>query len=275
MKNLRRSTRKRTPCSYLNQEDRSTDKSDSDASPFLSDDSSVEEGKTSIDPPNIDQIVGLLAGIMDLDRFRNGDDGEVNGGNGDDEEVESGNTIDDDKKHATNVNKKENTTKDNGKKRATNSNDDENSNNEESESRSDKGITRCNKGAASSNEGASSNKGASSDSGKAAELGRNTPTAMGGHFLWQNLRRPGSISKAIDIHCFLYLAYGLQKKTICSCVKCRKGFHVTCFAAYHHLHLVAEEFKSSFGCILSTSIAACRASISKYIPANPSFIPPA
>ncbi len=54
------------------------------------------------------------------------------------------------------------------------------------------------------------------------------------NFLWLNLPQPGCPDKAMDIHCFLCPAYNLQKKTIYSCVRCRKGFHITCLTAFQH-----------------------------------------
>jgi hypothetical protein len=60
--NFRRSTRKRSPRSYYKQEDTSTD-NDSEASVSLYDEPSDEEGTKT---PYIDEVAGLLAGIMDL-----------------------------------------------------------------------------------------------------------------------------------------------------------------------------------------------------------------
>ena len=80
------------PAHTLGRGKTSTDKSDSDASVSLSNESSVEDGTTHISPPNIDAIADLLAGNTDLDRFGNGEDDEgdsgkdVEGKIGDDEE---------------------------------------------------------------------------------------------------------------------------------------------------------------------------------------------
>jgi hypothetical protein len=97
------------------------------------------------------------------------------------------------------------------------------------------------------------------------------------HFLWQNLARPSKEAKPMDIHCSLCLAYGLKKKTIYSCVKCRKGFHVVCFSAFHFPQFVEGEFKPSFdNLIAASSLSNSEGSSkqSKYIPETFSFIPP-
>ena len=36
-----------------------------------------------------------------------------------------------------------------------------------------------------------------------------------------------------DIHSYFCLLRNIKKKTIYGCVKCSKGFHVTCYTAYH------------------------------------------
>jgi hypothetical protein len=41
-----------------------------------------------------------------------------------------------------------------------------------------------------------------------------------------------NINKA-DIHCFFCLLENRKRKTIYGCVKCKKGYHVNCFTAYH------------------------------------------
>jgi hypothetical protein len=66
----------------------------------------------------------------------------------------------------------------------------------------------------------------------------------------------------------------VSKKNIYSCVQCRKGFHITCFAAFHHPELVEEEFRNSFDITARVAATRSRASQSKYISVNPSFTPP-
>jgi hypothetical protein len=141
-------------------------------------------------------------------------------------------------------------------------------------------------GLASNSNETNSNRGASNDDDRVASEGdtsantsveerasNNIPNHCD-HFLWPNLPRPGCPDKPMDIHCFLCLAYGLPKKTIYSCVQCRKGFHITCFAAFHHPELVEEEFRNSFDITARVAATRSRASQSKYISVNPSFTPP-
>jgi hypothetical protein len=58
------------------------------------------------------------------------------------------------------------------------------------------------------------------------------------HMLVENLGRKNVSKKPInekpkDIDCYLCRKMGLELKTIYSCIKCRKGFHVNCFTAFH------------------------------------------
>jgi len=46
------------------------------------------------------------------------------------------------------------------------------------------------------------------------------------HMLIENMNRAG-------INCYFCLFRGIKKKTIYGCVKCKKGFHVNCYTAYH------------------------------------------
>ena len=83
------------------------------------------------------------------------------------------------------------------------------------------------------------------------------------------------LSRQAHGHSLLFVS-GIRspKKTIYSCVQCRKGFHITCFAAFHHPELVEEEFRNSFDTTARVAAARSRASQSKYISVNPSFTPP-
>ncbi len=64
------------------------------------------------------------------------------------------------------------------------------------------------------------------------------------------------------------------KQEIYSCVKCKKGFHVTCFGACHFPHrLVEEEFKTSFGCFVAHSMLTSKKGSSISHRLNPTFLP--
>jgi hypothetical protein len=54
------------------------------------------------------------------------------------------------------------------------------------------------------------------------------------HMLVENLPRKMDPNQPQDIDCFLCPKMGKELKTIYSCMKCRKGFHVNCFTAFHY-----------------------------------------
>jgi hypothetical protein len=54
------------------------------------------------------------------------------------------------------------------------------------------------------------------------------------HMLVENLPRNTNPNKPQDLDCFLCRRMGREVKTIYSCIQCRKGFHVNCFAAFHY-----------------------------------------
>ncbi len=64
------------------------------------------------------------------------------------------------------------------------------------------------------------------------------------HILLENKPRKNSLEKPQDIYCNLCRLLGYRMKTIHSCVACKKGFHVNCFAAFHNPELVRGSDKS-------------------------------
>lgn len=53
------------------------------------------------------------------------------------------------------------------------------------------------------------------------------------HMLLENLPRKKNPIKPQDVECYLCRQRGHELKTIYSCLICKKGFHVNCFAAFH------------------------------------------
>jgi len=64
------------------------------------------------------------------------------------------------------------------------------------------------------------------------------------HMLLENLPRKKDESIPQDIDCFLCRKMGKELKTIYSCIKCRKGFHVSCFAAFHYRGTLSSSHKA-------------------------------
>jgi hypothetical protein len=152
--------------------------------------------------PYIDGVAGLLANIMNLHRSmsENDDDGATVslGLTGSDKEgaTKSASNNDENKAELSNTQSKDDNTsaKISAEGLASNSNE-----------------TNSNRGASNDDDRVASEGDTSTNTSVEERASNNIPNRCD-HFLWPNLPRPGCPDKPMDIHCFLCLAYGLQKK---------------------------------------------------------------
>ena len=93
------------------------------------------------------------------------------------------------------------------------------------------------------------------------------------HMLVENLGRKNVSKKPInekpqDIDCYLCRKMGLELKTIYSCIKCRKGFHVNCFTAFHFRGALSTCHKALLEVVLQADDHPTVGLPSKYAPTS-------
>ncbi len=74
------------------------------------------------------------------------------------------------------------------------------------------------------------------------------------HMLLENLPRKKDESIPQDIDCFLCRKMGKELKTIYSCIKGRKGFHISCFAAFHYRGTLSSPHKATLDVVFKSDV---------------------
>jgi len=88
------------------------------------------------------------------------------------------------------------------------------------------------------------------------------------HMLVENLPRNTNPNKPQDLDCFLCRRMGREVKTIYSCIQCRKGFHVNCFAAFHYRGQMSRRHTALLDVVFDTDEHPTVGKPSKYAPTS-------
>jgi hypothetical protein len=84
----------------------------------------------------------------------------------------------------------------------------------------------------------------------------------------ENLPRSNNPNVAQDIDCFLCRKTGKELRMSYSCIKCMKGFHVNCFAAFHCRGALSNSKKALLDVIFESCRKPTLGNPSKFAPTS-------